>query len=514
MTPPTADHFGPYRLDGLLGEGGMGKVYRAFDTRHNRFVALKVMRQEFAAHPGLRARFEREARLLKQVDHPNVVRINSVGEIEGRLYLDMELVQGRDLADILRAGPLPVPRAVALIGQVAAALTAVHEVKLVHRDVKPGNIAVTEVGGGDHVRLLDFGIARSITATSALTKTGMLIGTPLYLAPELIQNQDVTSRADVYALGCVLYECLVGRPPFTGQDMAVLQAHCFADPPVLSRHLPSAPPALDAVILGALAKEPDVRTHSAEAFAAAAAQALRPRSPFTRVGPPSIVLPTPVQVPATVEIPPTPPLDREPATREAPVAAGAPKATRFGLPEELLTPPPVEQPPPDHPTPPPFAAPRIDRDVVTARARENRFRATFAGVGVVALIAVAGVTVAASGTGARPPRPLTPEARTAQGPANPEGLDVSGTVDFAPCDQKAVPSTLDGRPASVTVANERPDGLPVLVHWVDTGGTPRFWFQVAPNTSTTVATTTGSRWVLSYRECSAVFSGPGTLTVG
>jgi serine/threonine protein kinase len=272
------EQFGPYRIEALLGRGGMGEVYRAYDTEHDRVVALKVLSEQLAADQGYRERFRREAHAAARLNEPHVVPIHRFGEIEGRLFLDMRLVPGRDVAETLvQEGPMAPARAVAVIGQVARALDAAHADGLVHRDVKPSNILLTGEGDDEFVHLVDFGIARSTTETQgpALTRTGAAVGSLEYMAPERFLERPADRRVDVYALACVLFECLTGRRPFTGDGPATLMhAHLDTEPPAPSALRPDLPPALDEVVRKGLAKDPDERFGTAGELAAAARRAL------------------------------------------------------------------------------------------------------------------------------------------------------------------------------------------------------------------------------------------------
>jgi len=193
--------FGPYRLMRLLGRGGMGEVYEAEDTRKGRVVALKLISPEFSDDPMFRARMQREAGAAGRLTEPHVVPIHDYGEINGQLYLDMRLIDGANLASVLkRTGPMSPPRAVAIVRQVAAALDAAHAGGVTHRDVKPENILIA---GDDFAYLVDFGIARA-DADPGLTQAGMAMGTYKYMAPERFSDHEVTYRSDIYALACVL----------------------------------------------------------------------------------------------------------------------------------------------------------------------------------------------------------------------------------------------------------------------------------------------------------------------
>ena len=198
--------FGQYRLISLLGRGGMGEVWRAYDTVTDRVVALKVLPANFAADQTFQQRFRREAHAAAQLNDPHVVPIHTYGEIDGRLFVDMRLIEGRDLQTVLAGNPLDPSRAVHIIEQVAHAVHAAHKVGLVHRDIKPSNILLDE---NDFAYLIDFGIARVVGETG-LTGTGAVIGTLSYMAPERFTSGEADARSDIYALACVLYECLTG----------------------------------------------------------------------------------------------------------------------------------------------------------------------------------------------------------------------------------------------------------------------------------------------------------------
>ncbi|MEV4126390.1 protein kinase [Nocardia sp. NPDC049707] len=261
------EQFGKYRLDRLLGRGGMGAVWLAHDSETGRTVALKVLAEHVAADADYRQRFQREARLGSSLRHPHIVPIHGFGELDGRLYIDMEYVDGIDLAEMLtRVGTLTPTAAVDFVTQAASGLDAAHRAGLIHRDVKPSNILV---GTGGHAYLIDFGIARSLGQT-AVTATGMAIGSWAYMAPERF-NGTVDARSDVYSLACVLYECLTGRRPYGDTDPArQMHGHLMTDPPRVSTVNPAVPPELDAVIAHGMAKDQTRRYPTAREFAAAA----------------------------------------------------------------------------------------------------------------------------------------------------------------------------------------------------------------------------------------------------
>ncbi|MDT5347257.1 MAG: serine/threonine protein kinase, bacterial, partial [Mycobacterium sp.] len=268
--PVEGTSFGRYRLQDVLGRGGMGEVWRAYDTATNRIVAIKLLPPQLAADQTFVARFRREAEAAARLNNPHIIPIHNYGEIEGRLYVDMRLVEGRDLAEVLAGGPLPPERAVRIIGQVATALRAAHKIGLVHRDVKPSNILVDE---DDFAYLIDFGIARGADQTG-LTGTGAMIGSWHYMAPERLGAREADARADIYALACVLYECLTGSRPFPGDSLeSQVAAHLTVPPPQPSATQPEVPAAFDAVIAKGMAKEPEQRYQTVTELAAAAQEA-------------------------------------------------------------------------------------------------------------------------------------------------------------------------------------------------------------------------------------------------
>ncbi|OBF89706.1 hypothetical protein A5791_16740 [Mycobacterium sp. 852002-51163_SCH5372311] len=274
--------FGRYRLLDLLGRGGMGEVWRAFDTVTERVVALKVLPTEFADDAVFQERFRREAKSAAGLDEPHVVPIYDFGEIDGRLFVTMRLIKGRDLQGILNEGPMDPGRAVRIIDQVASALHAAHQVNLVHRDVKPSNILVCE---DDFAYLIDFGIARA-AGQSSLTGTANVIGTWAYLAPERITADQTDARADIYALACVLYECLTGSQPFPGNSLEQqMGGHLSLPPPRPSERRPDIPAQLDAVIAKGMAKRPDDRYSTTRELARAATAAAT--GPATVPNPPA-----------------------------------------------------------------------------------------------------------------------------------------------------------------------------------------------------------------------------------
>ena len=259
-----------YRIERLIGHGGMSVVYLAEDLRLGRKVALKLLASELGADGQFRERFLRESRIAASLDHSRVVPVYDAGEAKGQLFIAMRYVDGTSLKALLRReGVLPLERAVEIVAQVAAALDHAHARGLVHRDVKPANLLVTREAGADVAYLADFGITRPVAAETSPTHTGGPIGTADYMAPEHIERRPIDGRADVYALGCVLFECLTGRPPFQSDSlMALLWAHVNEAPPRASALAHGVPPALDSVLARALAKLPHARYSTCHALVA------------------------------------------------------------------------------------------------------------------------------------------------------------------------------------------------------------------------------------------------------
>jgi YVTN family beta-propeller protein len=327
----TGTVLGGYRIDGVAGQGGMGVVYRATQLGLDRVVALKVIAAEFASNLDFRNRFKSEAQLAASIDHPNVVPIYETGEAEGVLYLAMRYVEGTDLRSLVdESNGLGAERSVRIIWQVAGALDAAHRRGLVHRDVKPPNVLIA-AEGEEHVYLTDFGLTKHAAASAGFTRTGVFVGTPDFAAPEQIRGEHADARADVYALGAVLFHSLTGRPPFPrDSELAKMYAHLNDPAPAASPLAAGIPPALDVVIGTAMAKVPGERYESAGDLARAAWAALQgdiapapvgsvatgeaalqeptaPDTPAPRTPPPSSAA---NGTPPPASVPPAPPADR------------------------------------------------------------------------------------------------------------------------------------------------------------------------------------------------------------
>lgn len=302
MSSPKGDarlgtRFGPYELRSLIGVGGMGEVYSAYDTERERMVAIKLLRPHVAVDPSFQERFRRESRVAARLQEPHVIPVHNFGEIDGVLYIDMRLVEGASLKEVLRAdGPLRPARAVSIIRQVASALDAAHANGLVHRDIKPENVLLTS---DDFAYLVDFGIAHG-GGEASVTSTGLVVGSSAYMAPERFSGERGGPPSDVYSLACLLYESLTGKAPFEAADLRqVMSAHMFSPPPRPSIMRRGIPRAFDDVIARGMAKTPGDRYRSAGDLARAADAAVEQASE------------APAAAPATSVAPVTPPSTRQ-----------------------------------------------------------------------------------------------------------------------------------------------------------------------------------------------------------
>jgi serine/threonine protein kinase len=388
--------FAGCRIESEAGRGGMGVVYCATQIALDRRVALKLLAPELASDAGFRARFQQESRLAASIDHPNVVDIYEAGEDDGRLFIEMRWVEGSDLrAEIDQRGRIEPRRAAEIIAQVGGALDAAHALGLVHRDVKPANILLGQRMGREHAYLTDFGLTKRVASAGGLTQTGQWVGTLDYVAPEQIRGDNVDARTDVYALGGVLMHALTGHVPFErDSDVAKMWGH-INDPPVTpSSVLPGLPPELDAVVLRAMAKEPDERYPSAGDLgraALAAAEGQQPATPERMVAvgeaAPAGAAPEPTIREAPAE--PTTAAAAEPVPAAAPPPPPEPPPPPPTIPRPPA-PQPVSPPPPVAPPPPPAAAP--------PPASPSRGRiALIAVVGVVLVLGIAAGVLAATG---------------------------------------------------------------------------------------------------------------------
>jgi DNA-binding beta-propeller fold protein YncE len=430
-----------YRIEGLAGEGGMGRVYRATQMGLNRQVALKLIMPELATEPDFRARFERESRLTASIEHPNVIPVYEAGDAEGQLFIAMRWVEGTDMRSvILTEGRLDADRAIGIVEQVAAALDAAHSGGLVHRDVKPANVMLTTAHGQEHVYLTDFGLTKRAGSGTALTRTGAFVGTPDYMPPEQIKGERSDARTDVYALGCLLFHALTGRTPYDRDtEVAKMYAQLHDEPPSAAEAVPGTPMALDAVIARALAKDADDRYLSAGDLGRAARAALIGKDPSQ----PERSLATGLAAPPT-ELSPaaSPPADATAATPPpGPTAATPPPGETAATPppgETAATPPPAAQQPPAAPPP----AARRPAASPPSRALPIAFVALLVLGVVAAALAVTGVFSGGGGDGAddggsfsdqpadtadQPTAPKVLE-KTIPAGAGPDGIAVDGTT--------------------------------------------------------------------------------------
>src|SRR4030088_700835 len=277
MALTSGTKLGPYEIVAPLGAGGMGEVYRARDTRLDRIVAIKILPSHLSENPEAKQRFDREARTISSLNHPNICTLHDIGEQDGVDYLVMECLEGETLADRLRKGPLPVDQVLKYGIEICEGLEKAHRSGVVHRDLKPGNIMLTKTGA----KLMDFGLAKASlagpAATSGLTATlttppgshpltaqGMVVGTFQYMSPEQVEGKEADARSDIFALGAVLYEMATGKRAFTGKSQAsVVAAILASEPQPISVVQPMSPPALDRVVQGCLVKDPECRWQSA-----------------------------------------------------------------------------------------------------------------------------------------------------------------------------------------------------------------------------------------------------------
>jgi serine/threonine-protein kinase len=300
----TGRRLGHYKIDGVLGRGGMSVLYRATDTRLGRKVALKVMGEHITDDAEFRERFVDEARNTSAIDHANIVPLYDFGEVDGMLYIAMRLVNGSDLASLIKNGPISPHRALELLHQVAEALDMLHERGLVHLDLKPANVLVTSrESATEHVYLADFGLTRR-GATGHRTSSGDFLGSPTYAAPEHLRGEPVDGRSDLYALTCVLFACLTGTPPFTGGVQTVIQGHLAGERPSATSLTPL-PPAIDEVLRRGMARDPARRYITCQgmidAARAALAPAIRQGVPQVRGQPPADSRPAPHSGPQPVQ---------------------------------------------------------------------------------------------------------------------------------------------------------------------------------------------------------------------
>jgi serine/threonine protein kinase len=338
--PRVGAEFASYRIQGVLGRGGMSVVFRADNLRLGNEIALKVLSAELSENDAFRERFVRESRLAASINHPNIIPIYDAGEEDGLLYIAMRYVAGSDLKSMIRQeGPISMRRAADIISQVARGLSVAHERGLVHRDIKPANILTERAGGAgetvDHAYLADFGLMKHQVSRSGLTDTGQFLGTVDYVAPEQVEGRQTDHRADVYSLGCVLYECLTGSVPYPrDSDVAVLFAHVQDTVPRITDLRPDLPSTIDEIAARAMAKRPEHRYASAGELSRDLSEAVgayrytpdRPSRVITE--PPDVVR---VPEPVSRTAPPGPPDDPGRDGPKPPPSRGRPSVLVIGL---------------------------------------------------------------------------------------------------------------------------------------------------------------------------------------
>lgn len=438
--------FGPYELRSLIGMGGMGEVYRAYDTVKERMVAVKLLRPEVAADPSFQERFRRESRVAARLQEPHVIPVHDFGEIDGVLYIDMRLVDGASVKELLRSnGPLDLARAASIITQVAAALDAAHADGLVHRDIKPENVLLTP---DDFAYLVDFGIAH-VGGEASVTMTGVLIGSSAYMAPERFSGGPVGPPADIYALTCLLYESLIGRPPFeTGDLRQLMSAHMFSPPPRPSIMRRGIPRAFDDVIALGMAKEASARFATAGELAKAVRDAATPggaKVASTEEDAPTRPAPAVPALPAAILPPKTPPRN----TRQFSSVYPNPDHTGY-----------TRYPPP---APVPQTPPKRPRKSLLTRTQLVLAVSTVLLFGVAAVLAAMLFSGDDTGSTRQTPLSVPPEVSTSTEPSDtetttttpidaPSGTDAQGFIGHtARCDAGSTPAVMIRTATSLAV---------------------------------------------------------------
>ncbi len=428
-----------YRIDSVLGRGGMGVVYRAHQATVGRAVAVKVLNHDASSRPEVVRRFENEARIISTLRHPNTLKLIDFGHLpDGRLYIVNPLLEGLPLDEVLKTeGRLDVPRALAIVREVALALAEAHDHGIVHRDLKPANIFTERLGRQELVKVLDFGIAKLTHETTQITQENTTIGTVPYMSPEQVRAEQIDARSDLYSLGCVAYECLVGRPPFGGDSfLSVAMKHLNDDPLPLRQAVPP-PPGLDAqieeLVMRCLEKLPEDRPPDAMALVKAVQRIERRLS----VGAESEASPF-------VTLPPT-------ATAGAP---SAPPSPITGNEATIAAPTPLSGAAPVPPSP----SPSTDSVLAAALPQPGGRRGVVAVVGVLALAAVGAALAlrssptapdapdagAVTAIATPPPAAATPAVAASAGPV----VDAGAVIDAAPA------------PAPIDATSPKPDATP------------------------------------------------------
>jgi serine/threonine protein kinase len=452
-TLPRLEHgsvFAGYWIDRLLDRGGMGVVYKAMDVDLDRAVALKLIAPEWMEDENATARFRTEARLAASLEHPNIVPVHRGGEEQGVLYLAMRFVPGTNLRRMIDRSPLPFEMTGVILTQIASALDAAHARGLVHRDVKPANILISDETAQTHSYLTDFGLTKRPGSTGGLTGTGLWVGTADYVAPEQIQGHAIDGRADVYSLGCVLYEMLTGEVAYPKDgDIAKLWAHISNPPPQPSATRPDLVPAFDEVVARATAKDPADRHATAGEMATAAREAIALQQQGQSAG----AVPPPMSLGGAAPPAMTPPPTPVPAAPES--WAGTPSSTPAWVSPSSASLPPVAQPSQAsvQPVAPPPTAPPPDAPPPSRSAPNGRSIAVIALVALGAL-AVAAVLVVASG--GKDENPTASSAGNGTIPAVPAGDKLTGALGPVPMNHVTgageIAMRLDGTTLTVAVA--------------------------------------------------------------
>src|SRR4051794_20403476 len=515
--------FAGYRIEGLAAQGGMGRLYRATQVALNRPVALKLIVPELAGDADFRARFERESHLAASIDHPNVIPVYEAGEADGRLFIAMRWVEGTDLRSLIASeARLEPTRVVAIVEQIGEALDAAHSGGLVHRDVKPANVLLTTTHGREHAYLADFGLTKKTTSKTALTQTGRFVGTPDYMPPEQISGEPADARSDVYALGCLLFQALTGRPPYErDSEVAKMYAHLHDPPPSAVETVPGTPVGLDAVISRALAKSADQRYPSAGDLCRAARAALTGAAPSQ----PERSLATGLAAPQPPQTAPTAAAGAAPTRPAAPPTVPAAPPTAPAAPPTERSPVPVASAPTPAGPPPPTAAPPAP-----ARERQRRPAVPIAIAALLVFGAVAGVLAAAGvfsgGSKNDAPSPVSDSARApapkvvATIPAGngPDGIAVAGSTVWVSNADSNTLTRLDtktnkriGTPVPV---GRTPDNVAVSngVVWVanpDDASVPRLEGDPAAGASKTVPVGAGPEGLSLGKQLVWVTNGDG-----
>ena len=455
-TLPRLEHgsvFAGYWIDRLLDRGGMGVVYKAMDIDLDRAVALKLIAPEWMDDENATARFRTEARLAASLEHPNIVPVHRGGEEQGVLYLAMRFVPGTNLRRMIDRSPLPFETTGIILTQIASALDAAHARGLVHRDVKPANILISDETAQTHAYLTDFGLTKRPGSTGGLTGTGLWVGTADYVAPEQIQGHAIDGRADIYSLGCVLYEMLTGEVAYPKDgDIAKLWAHISNPPPQPSATRGDLVPAFDDVVAKATSKDPADRYATAGEMATAAREAIALQqqsqsgsavAPIGLGGPaPPAPTPPPSSVPAAPEswaaTPPSTPASAPPSGRRC-RPSPSPRMVGAAPPRRPL----LAAPPPA--APPPAAPP----------SRSAPGGRSIAVIALVALGALAVVAVLLLSSGGKDKSP-TAAGAVKPAPAEPAGDKLNGTLGPVPTNRVTgagdIAMHLDGSTLTVTVA--------------------------------------------------------------